>query len=318
MIFRAALHQALAVSITACVAAVIHIEQPFLAVLAAQLTAVLPCRGSTDFLQRLVAAWTGASSGTLLLTAFPQQPWVSLPVFAAVSGFGAVFAVKNFGPAVGTLFAMGICASFSGGIVFPIAGLLGGAVHGVSLSIAVIVTLLLQPLAPPPTTAPAPVIPSGWLIGSCGTGSLVLACLTIPSQSVVMTIATLTCVLALPRDGVVKKPLGGILGAGLSLVFIVAISGLTNNLAFFLLGMGLVIGILEAIAWHKPDSALVVRQAAAMFVVLATILPRPEESLQAVGERLVAVLLGLAVAVVFSLMDWAVERSAGKGMCATK
>jgi hypothetical protein len=146
MIFRAALHQALAVSITACVAAVIHIEQPFLAVLAAQLTAVLPCRGSTDFLQRLVAAWTGASSGALLLTAFPQQPWVSLPVFAAVSGFGAVFAVKNFGPAVGTLFAMGICASFSGGIVFPIAGLLGGAVHGVSLSIAVIVTLLVQPL----------------------------------------------------------------------------------------------------------------------------------------------------------------------------
>ena len=188
---------------------------------------------------------------------------------------------------------------------------LAGAVHGVSLSIAVIVTLLLQSLAPPPTTAPAPVIPSGWLIGCCGTASLVLACLTIPSQSVVMTIATLTCVLALPRDGVVKKPLGGILGAGLSLVFIVAISGLTNNLAFFLLGIGLVIGILEAIAWHKPDSALVVRQAAAMFVVLATILPRPEESLQAVGERLVAVLLGLAVAVVFSLMDWAVERSAG-------
>jgi hypothetical protein len=55
-----------------------------------------------------------------------------------------------------------------------------------------------------------------------------------------------------------------------------------------------------------------------MFVVLATILPRPEESLQAVGERLVAVLLGLAVAVVFSLMDWAVERSAGKGMCAAR
>lgn len=312
MIGRAALHQALAVMMTACAAAVMHIEQPFLAVLAAQLIAVIPCRGATDLLQRLVAAWLGAFIGALLLIVFPQQPWFSLPAFTALSGAGSVFAEKKFGPAAATLFAMGICAAFSGGIIFPIAGLLSGAIHAISLSTAVLVTFLLLLLAPEPTASPVPAIPSGWLVGGCATVSLVVACLTLPTQGVVMTIASLTCVLSLPQRGVMQKPLGCLLGIGLSFLFIIAISDLTNNLAVFLLGTGLVIGALEAIAWSRPASAPVVRQAGAMFVVLATLLPRPEESLQAAGGRMAAVLLGLAVAVILSLVNWAVEKSSGK------
>lgn len=306
---RAALHQALAVMGTAGAAAVMHIEQPFLAVLASQLIAVIPCRGAAELLRRLASAWTGAFCGALLLIAFPQQPWFSLPAFAVLCGAGSVFVEKKFGAAAATLFAMGTCAAFSGGIVYPIAGLLGGAIHAISLSTAVLVIFLLQPLAPPPVAPANPAIPSGWLVGSCGAVSLVVACLTIPAQSVVMTIATLTCVLFLPRKGVLLKPLGCVLGAILALAFIVAISDLTNNLALFLLGLGLVIGGLEAMAWRKPGSALALRQAGAMFVVLATILPRPEESLQAAGGRMAAVFLGIAVAVALSIVDWAAEKS---------
>lgn len=314
MTSRAALHQALAVMATALAAAVMHIEQPFLAVLAAQLIAVIPCAGGGELLRRLAAAWGGTLSGVFLLAAFPQQPWFSLPAFAALSGFGSVCADKKLGPAPGILFAVGCCATFTNGIVYPVAGLVGGIFHAISLTAAAVVTFLLQPLAPPASAAAPSPIPGGWLVGVCGAVSLVLACLTLPSQSVVMTIAALTCVLSLTRTGnaIVQKPLGGILGAVLSIAFIIAISDFTNNLAVFLLGMGLVIGGLEALAQRRPDRALLLRQAAAMFVVLATILPRPETSLQAVGERLAAVLLGLAAAVVLSLVDWAVDKVPGE------
>lgn len=315
---RAALHQALAVTGTAFAVAVFHVGQPFLGVLAAQATAGIPCRGGRDLCQRLGSAWSGSLGGALVLTAFPQQPWLSLPVFAALSGWGTRFAIRQFGPAAAILFAMGICGSFSAGIVFPAQGLFAGAAHALSLTLAIAVTVLLDPLGVRPAAAQAPPAPGAWLMGGCCAGSLVLALVTLPAQSVVVTIAALTCVIGLGPEGrgIVDRVAAGVAGAVAALIFLVGISALTNDLAAYLVAMGFVVGALEAMAWMSPRHGAACRQAGAMFAVTATILPRPEESLQASGQRMAAVLLGIAVAGAFGLAGAAMRRGNSRQLAA--
>jgi uncharacterized membrane protein YgaE (UPF0421/DUF939 family) len=55
-------------------------------------------------------------------------------------------------------------------------------------------------------------------------------------------------------------------------------------------------GCFEWLAVSLPNNASLFRQAGALFAVAATILPRPEPFLSASWRRMLAVLLGLAVA----------------------
>lgn len=305
---RAALRQGLATSLTALVVGAFHVPQPFLAVLAAQLVGGFACNSGTEFLKRLAAAWAGALTGLFLLVAAPDQQWISLPLFGLAAGFGIVLASRRLGPAPAILFAMGIGGMFSAGLVYPGAGLLSGMAHGASLSIAATASVLAWSVcmrgtksAPPAAKSPNP---AG--IGLSAPASLIVAALTVPAQAVVMTIATITTILALQTSvdcpALGQRSAGAAAGVLVSVAFLAIVSGSGNNLAVFLAAMALVMGALEWLASSIPTKGALFRQAAAIFAVAATMLPRPDQFLFASLDRMLAVVLGFAVAVGFFLI----------------
>lgn len=300
---RAALRQALATAGTALVVGSLHVPQPFLAVLAAQLVGGFCCNSLREFLRRLAAAWSGTLAGLFLLVTVPDQQWLSLPLFCIATGFGITCACRRMGPGSAVLFAMGIGGMFSAGIVFPGAGLMSGLAHASSLSIAAIVSAAAWKVCMRPECSvdpgTSPVNP--WIIGLAATGSLILACLTLPTEGVVMTIATMTTVLALETSAktpeIGERSLGALLGVAVSVAFLSIVSGAGNNLAVFLGALAFVMGGFEWLASTFSDKAFLFRQAAALFAVAATMLPRPEQFLTASIGRMLAVILGFLAAI---------------------
>lgn len=298
----------MAASLTALCVGAFHVPQPFLAVLAAQLIGGLACGSGREFLNRLVAAWAGSLTGVFILVAAPDQPWISLPLFGLASGLGIVFAARRRGPAAAVLFAMGIGGMFSAGLVYPGAGLLAGMAHASSLSIAAIVSALAWSVcmgrttpAPPGTESLNPAI-----IGLSAMASFILAALTVPAEAVVMTIATMTTILALQTSpgshALGARGMGAAVGILVSVAFLVIVSGSGNNFAVFLAVMAAVMGGFEWLASSHPGKGALFRQAAAIFAVAATMLPRPDEFLFAAFDRMSAVVLGFGLAVAFHLI----------------
>jgi len=291
---RAAIRQGLATAGTAFVVGALHVPQPFLAVLAAQLTAGIAFSQPGGFFKRIAAAWAGSLCGVLLLAALPEQYWFSLPLFGVAVGAGTAGFSKFGGASAAILFAMGIGGMFSAGIVHPHLGLLAGSAHAASLSVAVALTWFARSVCPTgESDCELPVFP--WLTGLTGVLSLITACVTIPTESVVMSIAAMVTSLSL-TTGIPQKLAGGVLGVAVALVFLTVVSGAGNDFAVFLLTMAVVLGGFEWLAVSFGGLASLFRQAGALFAVAATILPRPEQFLFASWRRMLAVLLGVAVA----------------------
>src|SRR5262245_47897743 len=293
----AAARQAAATCGTALVVGTMHLRDPFLGVLAAYLTAGLPAAGHADAFKRLAGALGGAFAGTLLLTAVPDQPWLSLPLFsiAAWVGPGAVF--SWLGPAPAIFFAMGLCGVFSEGIIHPGEGLRVGMTHALSLSTAAIVSALAR--AAFPTTGAPPSARSSFPQGGLASViALVATCAVLPALGVVASIAALTTLISWPpQPGTAGGKLaGGALGVALSLAFLTVVSGAGNDVAIFLVGFGLVFAALEWLAVRNPTAATALRQAGAMFAVAATIMPGPSGSLAGPIARMAAVTIGLFAA----------------------
>ncbi len=301
---RSALRMGTAAGGTALVAGALHIPQPFLAVLATQLTVGIVFQaGQRGFLLRLASALGGSIGGLFLLILLSDQYWFSLPAFGVVAGWGTVRIARCGDPAASILFCMGFCGMFAAGIVDPEPGILVGLGHASSLATAVVFSWLAQRLFPIRGGVSAGPVPVASQLGITAVCTLVAACAAFPSMAVVSTIAALATVLSLGSGtkGIPDKLLGGGLGVAVSFGFLVIVSGAGNDLAVFLLGLGGVLGFFEWVVSASPKKGALFRQAGALFAVAATILPQPGESLFASSERQLAVLLGLAVALVIHL-----------------
>ena len=126
---------------------------------------------------------------------------------------------------------------------------------------------------------------------------MVLACVFLPEQPTVTTVASVATALALLGNtgGIGERFAGGVLGIGVSLAFLVVFTGSGNDVGLYLLGLGVLAGCFEWAAECRPSWAAGFRQGAAMFVVGSTIFPRPDLHLTLTFERAAAIFIGLAV-----------------------
>jgi len=313
---RAALRQGLATAGAALGVGAFRFQQPFLCVLAAQLIAALPCPSAGGVLRRLLSAAVGTATGLIILSGLPQQPWLAWPVFGAAAAAGCIIISRHGDPACVILFGMGVCSSFPAGVIHPVPALPSALGHAGSLAIAVAAAWFARAISgevdtPPGSVRPIPVT-SGLAIGTTVVGSVVAASLFLPREFVVMTVAAVTTIIALESPGspanIPQRAGGGCLGAVLSIGFMILISGAGNNLALFLLSLGLVFALLEGSAVRLSRWSTALRQAGAVFAVMATMLPRPDLTVTASDHRLAAIFVGLAIAATVHLATTAGKR----------
>ena len=297
---RAALRQALVAAIAAMVVGAFHVPQSFLAVLVAQLLGGLACPTVEELFRRILSAFAGSLAGLAILALAPNEQWISLPLFFILAGQGTVFALRRHGPACGILFGIGIVSMFAESFVFPARDTVFGFAHLFSLLTATLVTALAGRVFFRGTTTfkiDSPDHGAPFVIGAAVVCGLLAACTFLPAQLNVTTVSSFSMALALTSagGGVVKKILGALLGILTALVFLIPVNGSVNDLAFFLLGLSAVIGFFEWLAMKQPANAVVFRQAAAIFAVVATILPRPDRFMTDSIERMCAGVLGMCV-----------------------
>ncbi|MBU6182808.1 MAG: hypothetical protein KGR46_08355 [Verrucomicrobia bacterium] len=297
---RGGLRQGVAVALAGLAIGAFHVPQPFLCVLAEQLTAGFAPTRPAEFGWRLVAAAAGSLGAMAVLVLAPNEQWISLPLFFAHAGFGTVWFFRKHGAACGTLFVMGSASMFAEAFIFPQRDLGFGLAHLVSLVVA--------------TTVVFPVgrFFLGWSdggakhhggaadaiqVGATGVSALVLACVFLPEQPTVTTVASVATALALLGNtgGIGERFAGGVLGIGVSLAFLIVFTGSGNDVGLYLLGLGVLAGCFEWAAERRPSWAAGFRQGAAMFVVGSTIFPRPDLHLTLTFERAAAIFIGLAV-----------------------
>jgi len=313
---RSALRLGLSVGLTALVVGSLHVPQPFLAILAAQLVTGIPCRTAEVFFSRLASACAGSLGGIAILTLAPNEQWISLPLFFALAGWGTWFVAMRRDPASAIFFGMGIASMFAEGFVFPARDLPFGLAHTASLLTAAICSAVAGWVFPFEKNDPSPVhAEPATAIGLAAVVSMIFACAVLPTEPTVTVVAALTTALSLGGGtGVIgQKFLGGLSGAGLAVVFVIVVSGAGNDAAFYLLGLISIMGGIEWLAVRFPKHSAALRQAGAIFGVMGTILPQPERHMWGSMERMCAVIAGLSIgcaAAVFELFSGTVRAGA--------
>jgi len=295
---RGAFRLGLSVGLTALTVGALHVPQPFLAILAAQLIAGAPCTSAPVFFSRLASATAGSLCGVAILTLAPNEQWVSLPLFFLLAGGGTSFVARHRDMASAILFCMGIASMVAVGFVFPARDLPFGLAHLASLITASICSAFAGWVFPfPKNEHRGSNHTSALAIGLAAVTSLVISCAVLPTQPTVTVVASVTTALALGRGAAAigQRFLGGLLGAGAAIGFVIIASGAGNDVAFYLLGLVLAMG---GFAWMAERFATITsacRQAGAIFGVMGTILPQPEQFMWGSLERMCAVFAGLSI-----------------------
>lgn len=318
----AGLRVAIGVALFLVVAAVMRLPQPFLGVIAICVLTAGRCSGHpgaacAPLHQVLAAAWTGAFLGCGVLILFPQQPWFSLPLAGACAGAGLVFFHKRASPVVGAIFLVGLASSFAEGAAqISRDALISAVAHGFNLTLAGLfvsfvcsgfpdpATKCSGPIpASPPWRSPGPVDQLiGWSAALALGLTLLTGALLLPQLMVPMAVATaFTIALAGNAPGpslreASMRLVGAIVGAALSVVFLILLSGSGNSFVLLLAGLCGMLGILSALALSGSLHAPLFSQACSVTAVVATAMPAPPTNVVAAMERAAAVLIGFLIA----------------------
>jgi uncharacterized membrane protein YccC len=292
-----------AVSAAALTAAVFHLPQPFLIVLTAFLLACENSLPHDRILFRIAGAWAGSLCGIVVMTAFPDQPWMLVSTFGLMVAACLHFASRTGDDSITLVTGMGAAAGIPAGILHPAAAITAGGFHAINIACGILSAALAFSLFPvkgdsPRRSAPLFSFRMALSVGVITAMGLVWAALFIPHGGVILVIASYIMGLRLFAPGVqpfvVQKTVGAVLGVLLGAIFNVLLSGMTNDITFFLL---LLAAFFAALAWigeWRKEICPCMAQAGAMFAVAAPALPRPDISLFAMGVRIEEVLLGCA------------------------
>lgn len=297
-----AARQGMAAAGAALAAAILNLPQPFLTVLAVVLLCgAAPVATWGQIASRILWAWIGCAAGALLIILLPEQPWLALPLFGILAGGGMLFISHHHGYGHVLMYGMGICASAPAAAIYPQLLMPSALAHGLLLTIAVLASALACPPQALSRTTASMSPRSAVVTGIAVTLSLIAALLIVPHDVVVMVIATVTTILRLEwpdtPSALREKITGVLIGTVVSVIFIILVAGSGNNLAVFLLALGLAIWGFEAGARREKTWSIALRQAAALFAVAAPMIPAPVQTLAGIESRILAVWGGFAVAV---------------------
>ena len=282
-------------------AGILRLPDPFLATVTAFVLAGLPRAEGDSPARHALSAMGGWGAGLAVLAAFPQQPWLAIPIFCGVVAWGASRIVAKGAIGSASVFAVGAVAVFSVGTPIVATGTVTrAAAHLLSIGTAVAAAGFARLCFPPAQATSHTGFPSNFPSGFAALFLVYsIGILLIPTSVVPMAVAAGFSLVSLASSPVplYHQRIGGALvGSTISVVFLTLLSGSGNNLAVFLFGITCLLALLSQLAAAYPGRGAFWNQAGATLAVAATVFPAPPDTLYAPTLRAASVLAGVCLA----------------------
>jgi uncharacterized membrane protein YccC len=305
-----ALSAALGTAGTVLVLEFFRIPNSYMSLSLASILSLLPRPSLGYLLTRIGALTLGIIIAMMLLTAFPQAPWFSLPLAGLIPALGYSFFFKHSGP--GSAYSFGayflafyiIVGSSLEQRDFFIQGIKLWSQTIVPICVTYLVALLIKDKIATPRYAKID-LASMVSIGVTVSIAIMLQVAIKTDQGARLVMASISTISALEIeqsvDFYLQRMLGFFLGALVATAFLVYILALGNDISVYLLGIGTLFGILEWLACSFPSQTTLLRGITAMVSFSILMIPAPDITFHVAYERITTSLLGFFTAIVVYL-----------------
>jgi len=310
-----ALSAAFGTSITVFIVEALHVPNAYIALSLSASLSLLPVPSFQGFLFRIGSVTLGVISAVLLMTLLSESPWVYFFLIGFISAVGYIFFLNRLGTGTAYAFSayfavMCIEAIFgisSSDVVMDALQLLSQSIIPiiVTYGVGLILQRTLIATNNPSLRSPlASVISIALVVFT----SIIVALSIKTGESTRLMIASIAGITNLElersKEAFAKKMVGYVLGAIISISYIVAFVAWTNDFGIYLLSLGCLFGFFEWLAHYYVSQQLLFRAISTMFSYSVLMLPAPDSNLHVSLERVVSSLIGFSISIaIFLLME---------------
>lgn len=260
---------------------------------------------------RLTALSLGILTSMLILIAFFQAPWLSLPLAGFIAALGYAYFFKRSGP--GSAYAFGgYFLAFYATVTHSLYGS-DFVIQALKLWVQTIVPITMTYLAaavtkkktPPPTHKKID-LASIVSIGITVSIALMLEMVINTDQETRLVMASMSTITFLETGKSVnlylQQMIGYLLGAAVATAFLVAVVAFANDITIYLLALGGLFGLLEWLACYFPNQMTLIRGVTAMCSFSVFMIPSPDANFHVAYGRITVSLLSFFLAFIVYLI----------------
>lgn len=306
-----ALCAAIGTAATVLVLECFRIPNSYMSLSLASTLSLLPRPSLSHLFARVVALTLGIIVSMIVVTAFPQAPWLSLPLAGLIPAVGYAFFFKHSGPgsaySFGAYFlALYVTAGHSfQGADFVIEALKLWAQSIIPIIITYFAAVLTKDKIITPHYAKID-LASMVSIGLTVSIAIMLDAALKTDQAARLVMASISTICALELEQSVdlylQRMLGFFIGAIIATAFLVGVVALANEITLYLLAIGGIFGLLEWLACCFPSHITLFRGITAMVSFSVLMIPTPDANFHVAYARITTSLIGFFTAIVIYLL----------------
>lgn len=306
-----ALSAALGTAITVLFLETFHIPNSYMALSFASTLSLLPRAPLNHLIARVLALSIGILCSLIVLTAFPEEPWFYVPLlcFIPAVGYGALY--KHSGPGSAYAFSAYFLAfhvlnlPYIGKNILLIEALKLWSQTMIPILITYFVALLIREKKGP-SLYPKLEFSSLLSIGLTVIIATMIDATTHLDQAARLVMASISTISSLEIEQstqhFVQRMLGYFSGVVVTVGFIIFTVAFNNNIAIYLLSIGILFGFFEWLASRFINHTLFFRGIAAMLSFSVLMIPHPDTNIHVAYYRIANTLIGFFTAIIVFLV----------------
>lgn len=309
--FSSALCTALGTAGTVLVLECFRIPNCYMSLSLAATLSLLPRPSLSYIMTRLTALSLGILTSMIMLIAFFQAPWLSLPLAGTIAALGYALFFKHSGPGSAYAFGAYFLAFYATvthspyGSDFVLQGLKLLIQTIVPITMTYFAAVLTKKKEEPPQFKK--IDRSGIVsIGITVSIALMLEMVINTDQETRLVMASISTITFLETGKSVslylQQMIGYLLGAAVATAFLVGIVAFANDITIYLLALGGLFGLLEWLGGYFSNQTTMIRGIMAMCSFSIFMIPAPDPNFHIAYGRITVSLLSFFLALIVYLM----------------
>ncbi len=272
---------------------------------------LLPRPSVSYIMTRVGALSLGIATSMIVLIAFFQAPWISLPLAGAITALGYALFFKHSGPGSAYAFGAYFLAFYATvthslyGSDFVLQALKLWVQTAIPITMTYLAAVVTKKKEAPPiyqTIDLAGIVSIGITVSI----ALMLEMMLETDQETRLVMASISTIAFLETGKSVnlylQQMIGYLLGAAVATSFIVLVVAFANDVSIYLLALGGLFGLLEWLAGYFPNQTTMIRGMIAMCSFSVFMIPTPDSDFHVAYGRITVSLISFFLALIVYLM----------------